>query len=324
MTDGTPTPVAGGLSIRIVIVAVSFFVAVVGIDPAQAQPSYQHVKDSGPTPVYWDAGSIKRDEDAFEVEVLEVFVTGVGRPLNGTITRQKLSCTWGASLGGTLGMRTIDQTGKVLDRSGPAPFVQGSFYGPHGWMAAVVPIVCDPASKYANGLTVAQAMADAKVRLAAKPVARPDPVPAAAPPAASAAARFAPVRVDRKMGNMSFVDWSRISRQQDKVTVQVFDALGDNTPPPPEPQWRYSVFALRTIEADCKARTLAQTGYVTFDKYLEAEFPDATPWPLRTASDWPLGADILKAVCSGEEPSSTLASRAAAIAHQRSLHPLSR
>lgn len=272
-------------------------------------------------PVYWDAGSIRRDGDAFEVDVMQVYKTGQNKPLNASITRQKLSCTWSASVGGILGRRTIDETGKVLDKTGPEPFTQGSFYGPHGWQAIVVPVACDPGFKPAKGLSVAQAMADAKSRTPAKAAAA-GPSRAAAPPAESAVARFALVRSDSKTGNMSFLDWSRISRQGDKVTVQVFDALGDDTPAPPEPQWNYSVFALRSITLDCKARTLAQTSFVSFTKYRDTENPDATPWPVRTASDWPLGADILDAACGGKEPSKTFASRSAAIAHQRSAHPL--
>jgi hypothetical protein len=81
---------------------------------------------------------------------------------------------------------------------------------------------------------------------------------------------------------------------------------------------------LRRIEADCKARTLAQTGDVTFSRSLAAEFPDATSLLLGTASHWSLAADILNAVCSGQEPSQSFASRAVAIAHQRSLNPLRR
>lgn len=290
--------------------------------PATAQAAFHHVSDSGATPVYWDAGSIKRDGDEFEVDVLQAYVTGPGNPLNATITRARLSCNWSASVGGMLGLRDIDETGKVLNASGPEPFTQGSFYGPHGWQARVAPIVCDPKFKATKGFTAAQAMADAKVRLAAKRAAQLGPARGPAPPAASAAARFAQVRTDAKTGNMSFIDWSRLTRKDGKVTVQVFDALGDDTPPPPEPQWKYSVFALRTIEADCTQRALVQTGYVSFTKYLEPGFSDATRWPRRTADDWPLGRDILAAVCSGDEPSKTLASRAAAIEHQRGLRPL--
>lgn len=292
--------------------------------PSTAQVSYQYVADPGSSPVYWDAGSIKRDGDAFEVDVLQVYMSGPRMPLNGTITREKLSCTWSASVGGMLGLRNIDETGKVLSASGPEPFTQGSFYGPHGWQARVAPVVCDPKFKARKGFTTAQAMADAKVRLAAKPAAQSDPVRGPAPPAASAAARFAPVRTDAKTGNMSFIDWSRLTRRNGIVTVQVFDALGDDTPPPPEPQWKYSVFALRTIEADCEQRTLAQTGFVSFTKSLEAGSADGAAWPQRTADDWPLGQDILGAVCNGKEPSKIFASRAAAIEHQRRLHPLQR
>ena len=301
---------------------IAMFAATFIAAPAMAQASFQHVKDSGPTPVYWDAASIKRSGDTFEIDVLQVHKNGPGKPLSGDITRTKLSCDWNATVGGTLGRRTINEAGKVLDQSGPEPFSQGSFHGPHGWQARVIPVVCDPANKTAKGLTAAQAMADAKMRLAAPPAAEPVAKRAPAPPADTAAARFAVIREERSTGNMSLLDWSRVSRQGDKATVQVLDILGDDTPAPPEPQWRYSVFALRTIMLDCKARTLAQTAYVTFTKYLESEFPDAAPWPVRTAKDWPLGADILSAVCDGKEPAKTFPTRAAAVAHQRAFHPL--
>ena len=93
---------------------------------------------------------------------------------------------------------------------------------------------------------------------------------------------------------------------------------------PPELQWRCSVLVLRRIEADCKARTLVQTGDVTFSRSLAAEFPDATSLLLGTANHWSLAADILNAVCPGQEPSQSFASRAVAIAHHRSLNPLRR
>ena len=302
--------------------AAALLVAASVAAPAFAQASFQHVKDSGPTPVYWDAASIKRTGEAFEIDIMQVYKPAPGKALTAGITREKLSCTWSASVGGVLGFRTIDASGKVISQSGPEPFSQGSFYGPHGWQALVVPIVCDPARIPATGLTAAQAMADAKPRLAAAATRDSDSRRAAPPPADMAPARFAPIREEQATGNMSFLDWSRVTRQGDKATVQVFDALGDDTPPPPEPQWVYSVFALRTLELDCKAQTLAQTAYVTFTKYLQPGMADGAFWPVRTARDWPLGADILAAVCSGKEPEATLPTRAAAIAHQREAHPL--
>lgn len=293
-----------------------------GAPSALAQVSFQHLSNSGPAPVYWDAGSIRRDGDAFEIEIMHVYRAGAGTPLTARISRHKLSCTWSASVGGVLGARTIDESGKVLDQSGPEPFPQASFYGPHGWQAHVVPVVCDPARAPPKGLGEVQAMADAKARLATRSAAEPPVARAASPPEATAPARFALVREDRSTGNMSFLDWSRVTREGDTAKVQVLDILGDDTPPPPEPQWKFSVFALRTITLDCKARTLAQTAHVTFTKYLEPGFPDAAAWPVRTVKDWPLGADIAAAVCDGAEPAKVFPSRSAAIAHQRALHPL--
>ncbi|MEZ6031080.1 MAG: hypothetical protein R3C46_15215 [Hyphomonadaceae bacterium] len=290
--------------------------------PSLAQASFQHVKDSGPTPVYWDAASLKRAGDTFEVDVLQIYKMPAGKPLEGGVTRYRLSCVWTATVGGTLGNWRIGETGRVLSQSGPEPFAQGSFYGPHGWQALLVPVVCDSAWKPGKGLTAAQAFADAKARMAIKAPKEPDPKRAAAAPADTVPARFAVIRKEAATGNMAFIDWSRITRQGDKATVQTFDILGDDTPPPPEPQWLYSVFDLRTLDLDCKARTLTQTVSQSFSKYFEPGFPDGMVWPVRTAKDWPLGADILDAVCSGAEPTQTFASRAAAIAHQRSFHPL--
>ena len=290
---------------------------------ALAQESFQRVAQPG-GPVYWDASSIKRSGDNFEIDVLSPYLTGAGAgaSVRGEITRYKLSCVWTASVGGMLGSRSVDAKGKVLDTSGAEPFAQSSFYGPHGWHAVVTPIVCGSSFAPPKGLTLVQAMADAKSLLAAKPAPSRDPGRAADAPAEKAAARFGLVREDKATGNMSFLDWSRLVRAGDKITVQVLDVLGDNTPPPPEPQWNYSVIALRTLALDCKARTLGQTAYVTFTKYLDPGFPDPTVWPVRTAKDWPLGGQILDAACSGKEPARIFASRAAAVAHQRSVHPL--
>ena len=291
--------------------------------PALAQVSFQRVVQAG-GPIYWDAASIKRTGDAFEVEVLQPYKTGPGAnaPVRGSITRHRLSCVWSASIGGMQGSRTIDATGKTLESSGPEPFSQGSFHGPHGWKVVVTPAACHTGKSFTKGMSVEQAMADAKLRLTARAAPEPDPKRADPPPADSAPARFGLIREEASTGNMSFIDWSRITRAGDKAKVQTLDVLGDDTPPPPEPQWNYSVIALRTLELDCKARTLTQTGDVTFTKFLEPGFPDGKTWPVRTAADWPLGAQILDAACLGVEPAKIYPSRAAAIAHQRSVHPL--
>lgn len=293
--------------------------------PAFAQASFQRVlQPSGPS--YWDVSSIKRVGDDFEVDVLQPYLTDASAQaqVKGAITRHKLSCVWGASVGGVLGSRTVDDKGRELDRSGPEPFSQGSFYGPHGWHALVTPVACDLSRAPPKGVTLVQALADARSLLATKAVPHPDPRRAADAPADTAAARFGLVREEKGSGNMSFLDWSRIARTGERMTVQVLDILGDDTPPPPEPQWSYSVIALRTLALDCKARTLTQSGYVTFTKHLEPGFPDGAIWPVRTAADWPLGAQILDAACDGREPAKTFATRAAAIVYQRSVHPLKR
>jgi hypothetical protein len=305
--------------------ALAAFVAMAAstVAPALAQASFQRISQDG-GPVYWDAASIKRSGDAFEVEVLQPYKTGpnASAPVHGSLTWHKLSCVWSASVGGTLGRRTIDATGKTLESSGPEPFSQGAFYGPHGWKAVVTPLVCDRDNRIPKGMSVGQAIADAKAAFAAKAPAPADPPRADAAPADGAPARFGLIREEKTIGNMSFLDWSRITRAGDKVTVQTLDVLGDDTPPPPAPQWSYSVIALRTLLLDCKARTLTQTGFHSFTKFLEPGFPDGLTWPVRTADDWPLGAQILDAACWGKEPARTFASRAAALAHQRSVHPL--
>lgn len=290
--------------------------------PALAEVAFQRVPAAGSGPVYWDAAAFKRTGDNVEVEVLRVFRSAPGKPLVGSLERHRLSCVWSASVGSLLGRKSIDESGKVLEATGAEPFSQTSFYGPHGWQAKIAPLACDPAGTAAKGLTAQKAMADAKVQLAAKTAPDPDPKRAAAPPADNASARFGLIREAKATGHMSFLDWSRLNRTGDTVTVHTLDVLGDDSLPPPEPQWNYSVIALRALALDCKARTLTQTAYFTFTKYLEPGFPDGLTWPVRTAADWPLGAQILDAACSGKEPETTFASRAAAIAHQRSVHPL--
>ena len=290
---------------------------------ALAEESFQRVALPG-GPIYWDASSIKRNGDNFEVDVLQPYLTGAGAgaPVRGSLTRHRLSCVWNASVGGALGRRTVDAQARVLDKSGAEPFSQSSFYGPHGWQVVVTQAACDPLAVAPKGVGLVQAMADARSILAAKSAPSSDAGRAPDAPAAAAAARFGVVREEKSTGNMSFLDWSRLTRTGDKVSVQVLDVLGDDTPPPPEPQWNYSVIALRTLALDCKSRTLTQTAYVTFTKFLDPGFPDAKPWPVRTAENWPLGAQILDAACSGKEPDKTFPTRAAAIAHQRSQHPL--
>jgi hypothetical protein len=293
------------------------------VAPALAQASFQRVaQESGP--VYWNAESIKLSDDTFEVDVLEPYKTDAGAraPVHASLTRHKLSCVWSASVGGTLGSRTIDATGKTLESSDPEPYSQGSFYGPHGWMAAVASRACNPNKKIPKGMDVVQTMADAKATFASKTPARPDPVRSDAPPDESAPARFGLIREEKSTGSMSFLDWSRLTRAGDKITVQTLDVLGDDTPPPPEPQWNYSVIALRTLSLECGARLLTQTDFISFTKYLEPGFPDGTTWPVRTTDDWPLGRQILDAACQGAEPPETFRSRAAAIAYQRRVHPL--
>jgi hypothetical protein len=306
---------------RGMVLAGSLVALVAMASPARAQASFERVPEAGSGVIYWDTAGLKRTGDAFEVEVLRVFKSAPGKPLEGGIERHRLSCVWSASVGSLLGRRSINEAGKVLETAGSEPFSQTSFYGPHGWQALVAPLACDPARKPANGLTAAKAMADAKVQLAAKPVSEPGSKRAAALPADNAPARFGLIRTEKGTGHMSFLDWSRITRADDKAMVQT-DVLGDDSMPPPEPQWNYSVIALRTLALDCKARTLTQTGYFTFTKSLEPGFPDGMTWPVRTAADWPLGAQILDAAGTGKEPAKTFASRAAAIAHQRSVHPL--
>ncbi len=311
------------MSFRRFVLALATGAAVAG--SAYAGESFQRVALPG-GPVYWDASSIRRSGDDFEIDVLRPYQTGAGAgaSVRGAITRHRLSCVWNASVGGTLGSRTVDARGSVLDESGAEPVSQSSFYGPHGWQVVVAQVACEPTYAPLKGLTLVQAMADARSLLAAKPSPSSDPGRAPDAPAAAAAARFGILREETSTGNMSFLDWSRLARTGDKATVQVLDVLGDDTPPPPEPQWKYSVIALRTLVLDCTSRTLTQTAHVDFTKFLEPGFPDARPWPARTAANWPLGAQILDAACSGQEPGATFPTRAAAIAHQRSLHPLRR
>lgn len=315
------------MSIRLLVGALSICTLAIATclaPPAFAQSSFQRVPAAGSGPVYWDAGGIKRTGDTVEVEVLRVFASAPGKPLVGSLERHRLSCVWSASVGSLLGRKSIDESGKVLESTGAEPFSQTSFYGPHGWHARIVPLACGSEEVVAKGLTAAKAMADAKGRLAAATDPDPDPKQAAAPSSDSAPARFGVIREEKATGHMSFLDWSRMSRTGGKTTVQTLDVLGDDSLPPPEPQWNYSVIALRTLVLDCKARTLVQTGYVTFTKHLQPGFPDGMAWPMRTAADWPLGAQILDAACKGEEPTKTFSSRAAAIAYQRRVHPLKR
>ncbi len=290
--------------------------------PALAQASYQRLPDSGGGVAYWNAAGLRRAGGEVEIDVLEVFRGAPGRPITGTVTRHRLLCSWNAA-GGVLGHMTIDASGKTLSRSGPEPFTQSSFYGPHGWQARVAPAACDPsASAPRRGLTSAQAMAEAAKVLAGRTAKDPAPRPAPAPPADSAAARFGLVTHDSATGSMSFIDWSRFKRAGDHITLQALDVLGDDTPPPPEPQWVYAVIALRTLELDCSERSAVTTAYVSFTKDLDPGFADGQRWPARTAANWPLGAQILEAACSGAEPDRVFSSRAAAIAYQRALHPL--
>lgn len=291
--------------------------------PALAQASYQRLPDiAGGGVAYWNAAGLKRAGAEVEIDVLEVFKGPPGQALTGTITRHRLLCSWNA-VGGVLGHSMIDASGKTLSRSGAEPFAQISFFGPHGWQARVAPSACDPsAAAPRKGLTSAQAMADAQKLLAGRTVKDPAPKRAPAPPPPTAAARFGLVTHDSATGSMSFIDWSRLKRTGDRIRLQTLDVLGDDTPPPPEPQWAYPVIALRTLELDCSERSLLATGFVSFTKNLEPGFPDGERWPARSAANWPLGAQILDVACAGAEPDETLPSRAAAIAYQRALHPL--
>lgn len=309
---------------RVLAVAGSLIAMATLAAPALAQASFVRVPDAGSGAIYWDTASLKRTGDTIDVDVLRVFRSAPGKPLTGGIERHRLSCVWSATVGSLLERRTINEAGKVLETHGAEPFSQSSFYGPHGWQALLAPLACDPAKTPASGMTAAKAMVEAKALLVAQSESGADPKRAGAAPTDTAPARFGLIRHDKATGNMAFLDWSRIARAGDKATVQTLDVLGDDTAPPPEPQWNYSVIALRTLVLDCKARTLSQTADFTFTKYLQPGFPDGTTWPTRTAVDWPLGAQILDAACSGKEPEKTFGSRAAAIAYQRSVHPLKR
>jgi hypothetical protein len=308
---------------RVVAAVMACLVAAGLSAPAFAQTSYQRLPDKDKNSVtYWNAAGLKRAGANVEIEILEVFKGAPGQPLTGTASRRLLSCMWSAT-GGLLGLVTLDAGGKVKSRSGPEPFTQMSFYGPHGWQARVAPAACDPATTPPRkGMTAAQAMADAAKQLAGGSSNRAEPTRGAPPPADAAAARFGLVDHDSATGGMSFIDWSRLSRTGDRIKLQVLDILGDDTPPPPEPQWNYPVIALRSLELDCSEQSLVVTGFVSFTKSLEAGFPDGERWPARSAANWPLGAKIVEAACAGAEPDGAFRSRAAAIAYQRSLHPL--
>lgn len=291
--------------------------------PAFAQGSYQRLPDDGSGGVsYWNASGIKRAGADVEIDVLDVYKGAPGKPPMGTVTRHRLLCSWNA-MGGVLGHTSVDGAGKTVSRSGAEPFSQISFFGPHGWQARLASTVCDASfSAPRKGLTVAQAMADAAKVLPGRVAKQPAPKRAAAAPADGAAARFGLVAHESATGNMAFIDWSRVKRTGDRVALQTLEVLGDDTPPPPEPQWLYSVIALRTLEVDCSERSLVTTGFASFSKSFEPGSPDGERWPARSASNWPLGAQIADAVCDGMEPDSTFPSRAAAVAYQRTLHPL--
>ena len=104
---------------RLALGVASLLVAASVAAPAFAQASFHHVKDSGPTPVYWDAASIKRTGEAFEIDIMQVYKPAPGKALTAGITREKLSCTWSTSVGGVLGFRAIHASGKGVSQARP-------------------------------------------------------------------------------------------------------------------------------------------------------------------------------------------------------------
>jgi hypothetical protein len=134
--------------------------------------------------------------------------------------------------------------------------------------------------------------------------------------------RFTPIVEDLALGNVAFLDWASLQRSGDVVTARTLIALGDDSPPPPAPQWRTSMSSIFLRRVDCKAGTVATYGQAGFAKSLDLSTQDSTPWPVRTTAHWRLGARLLAAACTGVEPPGAFTSLQDAVTYQRRLHPL--
>lgn len=283
---------------------------------------------------FWDMGGLRRAGADLEIRVLRAGAqpTTSDVPVRGSLEITRLSCDWN-----TLSMietADVDAAGQVSDTKRYSN-THPSFYGPGGWHALVAPIACDPGADLPASSFTSLAAAMTEVAQVTK---RPEPPPqndnriltTIAPVRARAyelvnftppkPSRYGVLRAEADTGNTFFIDWGNLIRDGDNIDLLTFEILGDNLPK--ADRERLDLMKLNSVNLHCRDRIITVLEYVPMDRHQNAGNKQYTRFPKRRPANSKIGAELLDAACSGVEPAETFATRDAAIAFQRRLHPL--
>ena len=317
-------------------ITASVVMLIVALCPAAAAqqraliPLYQPTMDNA---LYWDHASVRRIGPDVEFDLLEVHTQSTGaapKPIT-QITTYRMSCDW-STLAAPIRRERYDAAGNVTDTRDAEPMQRVGLVGTKAWYVPAAPMVCDP--DYVAPADALPSVKHAIDHAAAilKPthyeIVRPPPRGGPGAPfilpgyPKFAPYRFSVLRADQTTGDVLFFDWGNLRRKDGKASVLLLEVLGDNSPPPPAWQWPDAMIGLRSLEVDCGARTARAIGYQAWDKELRHAGRDADPWPVRSDRNWPIGALVIDAACTGKQPRQVFKSREAAVAFQRKLHPL--
>lgn len=282
---------------------------------------------------FLDAAATRASGGEIEIAVLDVrFDYSVGpdepRPIVGDIRRYRVSCDWRAQKG-PISTSFYDGEGRLIKTQPANTELQLSFYGKPAMFAPAIDKACGW-----SGAVDAVTFGSVKDALAyaATVMVAPPPPPAPPPPSPKKAGeapkvmmvvpaardrkivlpgfdtfaphRFSVVARDKSKGHTQFVDWANMKREGDAVVALTLTVLGDETAPPPAPQWRWPVMALRSTRFDCKAQTVEVLGEAFGYKDLSLNAQPRSDLPARAAGSSPVASAAVKAAC-GAEPNTT-------------------